>query len=181
MNVQDEQTGTERSDTATWIPMTPGLDPVPAAADLNVVFRTQPRPVQARHRVAYRTALLVLVLASFNRGAASFVHLHTVMWATRSSRTRQMFIAWWSGRRVRDTATDRFDPDLQVTLNLALVDELVQLSGNRQRVRLTDKGRGLADLINDDSELLAVDKSFLGKLSHLSDAEMQRKLGQVSQ
>src|SRR5437870_4089809 len=66
---------------------------------MNVVFRLQPKPIQARHRVTYRTALLVLVLSRFNKNAAKLTNLHTVVWATRSKRTRQMFTAWWMGRR----------------------------------------------------------------------------------
>jgi hypothetical protein len=179
-DISDNDADMDDSDAAAWLLTNTAVDRLPAADDLNVVFRAQPKPVRARHRVAYRTSLLVLVLSRFNRGAANLAHLHTVMWATRSARTRQMFSAWWNGRRFYANSTERFDPDLQITLNLALVDELVELAGSTRRIRLTSKGRELARLIEENSELLAIDKSFLGKLDQLSDAAMERKLGEVS-
>lgn len=147
--------------------------------DVNVVFRRQPKPVPARHRVVYRTALVVLVLSRFNQGAAKLTNLHTLMWATRTARTRRMFGAWWQGRRFYTTTTERLDPDLQVTLNLALVDGLIEPAGQGTRVRLGDKGRELARLIDQDDELLKVEKAFLIGLDRLSDSAMERRLATV--
>ncbi len=74
--------------------------------------------------------------------------------------------------------TQRLDPDLQVTLNLALVDGLLEPAGaDRQRVRLTDKGVALVGLIDAENELLAVEKAFLATLAPLSDAAVARHLG----
>jgi hypothetical protein len=150
------------------------------AAEVDVVFRRQPRPVAARHRVAYRTALLVLVLSRFNQEAAKLTNLHTLMWATRTARTRRMFAAWWAGRRFFFTTTDRIDPDLQVTLNLALVDGLIVPGTNRARVQLADKGRDLARRIDALDDLLVVEKAFLAGLERLSDGAMERRLEAVS-
>jgi hypothetical protein len=155
------------------------VDTEAVPSDVNIVFRQQPKPVEARHRIAYRTALLVLVLSRFNRGAAKLTNLHTVMWATRSARTRRMFSAWWSGRRFYNTATDRLDPDLQITLNLALVDGVIAPASKGTRVRLTDKGQELARLIDQETGLLAVEKLFLGTLQRISDASIENKLGEV--
>src|SRR5256885_1051478 len=108
------------SDESTlWETAAASVEAEAVPSDIKIVFRRQPRLIEARHRVAYRTALLILVLSRFNRYTAKLTNLHTVMWATRSSRTRRMFDAWWAGRRFYDVATDRMDPDLQVTLNLA--------------------------------------------------------------
>ena len=145
-------------------------------ADVDIVFRRQSKPVPARHRVTYRTSLLVLVLSRFNRGAAKLVNLHTVMWATRTARTRRMFTAWWEGRRFYVTASDRIDPDLQVTLNLALVDGLIEPGSRQTRVVLADKGRELARRIDEVEGLLGAEKAFLTGLTGLSDAAMDRRL-----
>jgi hypothetical protein len=166
-----------RDDAALWAAAP--VDHESVSNDIEVVFRRQPKPVEARHRVAYRTALLVLVLSRFNKGAAKLMNLHTIMWAMRSSRTRRMFSAWWNGRRSYNTVTERLDPDLQVTFNLALVDGVVAPAANGSRVVLTDKGQELSRLIDEQSQLLAVEKSFLGEFARLSDASMERALGQV--
>lgn len=154
--------------------MNRGADVDGRAAELDVVFRQQAKPVPARHRVAYRSAALVLVLSRFNQGAAAIPHLHTVMWSLRSPRTRQMFSAWWRGRRFAFTSTERIDPDLQVTLNLAVVDGLVTPTGKGRRVRLTGKGEALAARIEDEPELLTVEKAYLDGLGKLTDAAMKR-------
>jgi len=151
----------------------------PVSSEVDIVFRRQPKPVEARHRVAYRTTLVVLVLSHFNMGAARLTNLHTVMWATRTARTRQIFRAWWEGRRFYNSSTERLDPDLQITLNLALVDGLLEPSGQGTRVRLTDKGAELARLLDNEPEVLSIEKGFLGALGRLSDASMDRRLGEV--
>jgi hypothetical protein len=149
------------------------------AGDVDIVFRRQPKPVAARHRLAYRTALVVIVLSRFNREAAKLTNLHTLMWATRTSRTRRMFAAWWHGRRYYFTATNRIDPDLQVTLNLAIVDGLIAPGASNGRVQLTDKGRDLAGRIHGLEDLLVVEKAFLNDLGRLSDAAIERRLAGV--
>ncbi len=101
------------------------VGPADEGLEIPVVFQRQPRPLEARHRVAYRTALLVPVLSRFRGSAASVENVHLFMWATRSARTRQLLQAWWAGRRFAGTITQRLDPDLQVTLNLAAADGLV--------------------------------------------------------
>lgn len=175
--MNDPITETAGEDSVLWALVASTGDTVSIPTDLDVVFRRQPKPVDARHRVAYRTALLVLVLARFNRRAAKLSSLHTMMWATRSSRTRRMFSAWWDGRRSYNTLTERIDPDLEITLNLALIDGVVEPVGQTARVRLTTKGSQLAGLIAADQELLRVEKSFLDTFSKMSDTALEKKLG----
>jgi hypothetical protein len=164
---------------ALWQLAASSVDAEPVSAEVDIVFRRQPKPVEARHRIAYRTALVVLVLSHFNRGAAKLTNLHTIMWATRTSRTRRIFKAWWYGRRFYNSPTERLDPDLQITLSLALVDGLLTPAGNGTRIRLTDKGIELARFLEAEAGLLVIEKRFLGDLERLSDASMERKLGEV--
>lgn len=143
-----------------------------------VVFRSQPHPLEARHRVVFRTALLVLVLGFFNQGAARLENVHLMMWAMRSARTRRLLMAWWHGRRFVGTVTVRTDPGLDITINLARVDGLIEAAGsNLQRLRLTTKGRALFDLIGTDGRLLEEEKRFLASLGSLSDAAVDRHVG----
>jgi hypothetical protein len=142
-----------------------------------VVFRPRPAPVPARHRFAYRTSVLVLTLGHFNRQSAKVANLHLLTWAMRSSRTRSMFSNWWAGRRYADTVTSRIDPELDVTLNLALVDGLIEPLSDRSRVRLSGKGSALAKLIEASEDTLLSEKAFLSQLPALSDTTITRRLG----
>jgi hypothetical protein len=177
MSDQSPDTAQPPVDESAW--STASVRPDVDTSDVNVFFRRQSKPVPARHRVAYRTALLVLVLSRFNQHAAKLTNVHTLMWATRTARTRRMFTAWWEGRRFYFTATDRIDPDLQVTLNLALVDGLIEPGTNRTRVQVAEKGRELARRMDELENLLVVEKAFLNSLERLSDGAMERRLTAV--
>lgn len=145
-----------------------------------VTFTQRPKQLEARQRLPYRTALLVLTLSRFNRNSASLVHIHTLMWATRTRRTREMFVAWWAGRRLANASTSRIDPDLQITLNLAIIHGLVEPVADRKRIRLTEKGIQLAQVVESADGLLSPEKSFLDSLGALNDARMNRQLGEVA-
>jgi hypothetical protein len=150
--------------------------------EIRAGFHKRPRAMEARRRVVYRTSLLVLVLSRFNGNAAKLQNVHLFIWATRTARTRRLLSGWWSGRRYATTQLQKLDPDLQITIGLAIADGLVAVTGNnRQRIRLTAKGEGLAHAINGDEELLAVEKRFLETFPRLSDAAVARNLGVSSE
>lgn len=70
------------------------------------------------------------------------------------------------------------DPDLDLTIRLALADGLIQTAGsNRQRLKLTEKGDLLAAAIDDMPSLLTIEKAFLETLGTLSDGALDRMLG----
>ena len=145
-------------------------DPV----DAPVVFRQRPRPLLAEHRVSYRLATVVLVLSRFRSTAASLQSLHLISWAIRTRRSRSMLLAWWGGRRFADTITERLDPALTVTLNLAISHGLVRLLPAGQRLQLTEAGAELARTVDETEELLVTEKAFLTELMPLNDARVAR-------
>ena len=91
-----------------------------------------------------------------------------------------MFRSWWTGRRLANALTARIDPDLQITLNLAMVHGLVEPTPDRRRIRLTGKGLELAMLVNGELDLLQAEKSFLELLGPLNDSKVDRQLGEVT-
>lgn len=157
--------------------MTATLRPQDGPLTAPVVFTERPAAVPARQRIAYRTASLVLTLGTFNRSAASIANLHLLTWAQRSRRTRAVFLAWWSGRRFADMVTVRIEPDLELTLNLARAHTLIATMSSPGRVKLTDQGQALRQLIVDDEGTLAVEKQFLAQLTKLSDSTLTQRLG----
>jgi hypothetical protein len=151
--------------------------------DAPVRFHRQARPLPAEQRVAYRLATLALTLSRFRGATASVEYLHLLGWAIRTRRSRSMLQAWWSGRRMADTVTERLDPNLPVTLNLARVHDLVRLTGTgtqRRRVALTQQGAALAARVEEDTTLLRTEKAFLAGLEPLNDARIARVLGGIT-
>lgn len=146
------------------------------AGEATVVFRRRAKTLEARQRVAYRTSLLVLVLAHFNQRAASVQSLNSIFWATRNSRTRRMFKNWWSGRYSITSNTERSDPGLGVTVRLAVVDGLIVPLRGGERVKLTEKGGQLAEAILAEPNLMRDERLFLSELGPLSDAAVVRRL-----
>jgi hypothetical protein len=148
--------------------------------DARVRFHRLPRPLPAEQRVAYRLATLVLILSRFKRATASVESLHLISWATRSRRSRAILLSWWDGRRFADTVTERLDPNLQVTLNLAVVHGLARVANAaRRRIGLTEQGGALAARLYADDGLLRIEKRFLASLGALSDGRISRVLGEV--
>jgi hypothetical protein len=146
--------------------------------DAPIRFRRQPRLLLAERRISYRLALLALILSRFHKNTGSIAHLNLLFWAMRSERSRSMLLAWWAGRRFADTVTERTDPSLQVTLNLALSHELVGIGGNqKKRVALTSTGAALANSVDAEEDLMVIEKNLLSQLGILSDSQITRRLG----
>jgi len=152
-------------------------DTVAGAEELRVVFREQPRPLPARQRIAYRTAVLLVTLDNFRGGAAAVANLHIVLWALRSTRTRTLFKNWWTGRRIFDFVSQRIEPTLDISVRLALADGLIELVGaKKHRLHLTAKGQALADAVSNTEDLLSAEKALLKAVFPLSDAEFDRRV-----
>jgi hypothetical protein len=165
--------------------LTPGFGNNADAIELDdletpVRFHRQPRSLPAEQRVAYRLATLVLTLSRFNHTTASVESLNLISWATRTRRSRATLLSWWDGRRFADTVTERLDPNLPVTLNLAVAHGLAGIVNvARRRVALTEHGGALAARLDAADGLLRIEKRFLASLGTLSDGRIGRVRGKV--
>ncbi|MEV5520233.1 hypothetical protein AB0N43_07130 [Streptomyces pseudogriseolus] len=146
-----------------------------------VEFRSQPHPIPADARVAYKLAQVALVLYSFNRNSASIENLHLFTWSLQSRRSGQMLLSWWSGSRYASTVTQRSDPHLPVALNVGLLRGMVGITGaNHNRVTLQPSGVLLAQRIISDDDLMTTEKTYLRQFNKLSDAAVSRRLARNS-
>jgi len=153
-------------------------DAVTNAEELRVVFREQPRPLQARQRIAYRTAVLLVTLDSFRNKSSAVANLHIVLWALRSPKTRTLFKNWWAGTRLLDFVSQRIEPTLDISVRLALADGLIELTGaQKHRLKLTTKGQAMADAVNATDNLLVAEKQLLKLVAPLSDAGFEKRVG----
>jgi hypothetical protein len=147
-------------------------------ANAAVQFTRRPRLVRAEQRLGWRLGLVVIVLSRFNRTAGTVGHLHVLSWALRSQRSRQVFLAFWEGRRAAGEIVNRMDPSLPLTLSLAAAHGLIEVKDNR-RVGLTESGKALAKRIKSADDLFATELGYLDRLGSLRDARMERLLGPV--
>ncbi|MFE1689853.1 hypothetical protein ACFW64_19170 [Streptomyces albidoflavus] len=146
-----------------------------------IEFRSQPHPIPADARVAYKLAQVALVLNHFNRNSASIENLHLFTWSLQSRRSGQMLLSWWSGSRYASTVTQRSDPHLPVALNVGLIRGMVSISGtNHNRVTLQPPGVLLAQHIMSRDDLMSAEKAYLHQFHKLSDAAVSRRLARAS-
>ncbi|MEY9841238.1 hypothetical protein [Streptacidiphilus sp. EB103A] len=146
-------------------------------ANTLVKFRSQPHPIPADARVAYKLAQVALVLNAFNKHSATIENLHLFTWSLQTRRSGEMLAAWWSGHRYASTVTQRSDPHLSIALNVGLIRGMVTVSGaNSNRITLEQPGILFAQQITADDGLMVAEKNFLHQFNKLSDAAVSRRL-----
>ncbi|MEW2262506.1 hypothetical protein ACGF5T_08260 [Streptomyces sp. NPDC047853] len=150
-------------------------------ANARIEFRSQPHPIPADARVAYKLAQVALVLSAFNNNSATIENLHLFTWSLQSKRAGQMLLSWWSGSRYANTVTQRSDPHLPVALNVGLIRGIVSITGaSHNRVTLQPPGVLFAQQIELDEELMSAEKAYIRQFSKLSDAAVARRLTRAS-
>lgn len=146
-----------------------GVDPV-------VRFQDRRTVLAASNRVTWRLSLLVLVVAKCRGQTASFASLHLLMWGLRSSHANNLLTSWLTGQVVPDLVTSRMDPLLDTTVRLAVAEGLVEVTSTG-RVKVLERGKELAALIDADNELLKVEKDTLRAIAPLSDTSLAQRMG----
>lgn len=133
------------------------------AINSGVRFARRPDPVPADLRFHWRVAALVLVLHRCRSDTATLQQLHVLTWALRSEETRKTFIRWSTGDKRPDDVIVRYDPALSLSVDLATGFGLVERT-DKGHVTLSDTGERLAVAIENESQILIVEKSFLDLL-----------------
>lgn len=144
-----------------------------------VLFTRRPAYVPVAARLPWRLTLICLVLSRFRNSSARIEHLHLVHWALTTPKTRQQLKVWLDGIRPMDTATVRLDPALGSTLSIAHAEGIVSVLASR-KISLTDVGARLVAEIEQQTELLLVEKEYLSSLGPLTEAGLTRQLGAIS-
>lgn len=127
-------------------------------------------------RTAWRLSILCLLLQRGRANTLSLEHLHVLWWSIRTAKSRDLLLRWFDGARSPDELLVRFDPSLTVTLDLALGQGLVtrKTSGS---IRLATAGVSLATSINEQENLMVVEKAFLAALpANISQRQVQELL-----
>lgn len=133
------------------------------SVDARIQFRTRTEPIPGDFRTAWRVAALCLILRHSRADSAPVEQLHTLWWAIRSEHTRNLFLKWHEGSKSPDELLVRFDPSVDVTIDLTLGAELASREPSGT-IKLTPTGKSFADDIAQGSSLVA-ERAFLQSLS----------------
>jgi hypothetical protein len=153
----------------------------PDPNNVPIEFSNTPVLISVRNRVPWRTVILCLILSRFRGKQATLSHLQILSWAIETDATRARFKIWLSGARPMDRATSRVDPELNITVTLALGLGLVDVIGTTHKVKLLDLGIDLVKEIDGHEELLQVEKRYLAELAPLNESRLQTTLGALAE
>jgi hypothetical protein len=140
--------------------------------EAEVILRPTPHSMPGQLRTVRRLALLSLLLDSCRDSQANLRQLHVLNWAARSRQSREVFLGFVKGFVPPDEAVVRFDPSLPRVLKYAiseglisdrdvgLLDDVPSERLTSYRVKLTPKGKELAELVS-ESDLLTDERLFL--------------------
>lgn len=138
--------------------------------DKRIVFKKKPIPIPAEYRPMYQIALIVLVLKYCCRSCtSSLLKLHLFSWCLYSKNNMEILMRFIDNGYRMGVPHWTIDPALNRALDLAIADGFCENAGNN-RYRLTSKGHELASKLEEDKELLVLEKNFLiqigrGKIS----------------
>jgi hypothetical protein len=127
-------------------------------------FQRRAENIPGDFRTAWRVTVLCLLLRHCRADSAPVGQLHTLWWAIRSARSRDLFLRWYEGEKSPDELLVRFDPSVDVTIDLAVGAGLVvrEASG---AIKLADPGRNLADRVGAEDGVLTEEKRFLSSMT----------------
>lgn len=128
--------------------------------DVPFTFRAQPSPLPGDLRIAWRIALLLLILLHSRGQKASLQKLHVLNWASRTAETRRLFFRFVRRTLDKDELIPRIEPSLNRAVDFALGEGLVRIE-NAKNLKLTPRGLGTAKQIDEAPDCLVDEKSFL--------------------
>ena len=124
-------------------------------------FMRRPRDLPGDFRIAWRIALIILILGECSVGKkASLRKLHALNWISHSKENRDRFAAVANGASQPDDLLIRIEPSLNRAIDFGVGEKLLEwVNGNR--VKLTELGEKVLKKINSGPECMATERHFL--------------------
>ena len=130
--------------------------------DVPFSFRRRPIPLAADERLAYRLAILLLLLRDCSRGNKSTLkRLHFLDWAVQDA-DRAVAVKEMTGLADLGRTIIRYDPLVDAALRFAAAEKLITIDA--ARIELTDSGSTFLKSIDADGDLLSVEKAAMRTL-----------------
>ncbi len=153
-------------------------DELGAEDEATIVLHARNQAYPGQFRTVRRLALITLLLKACRSEQASLPQLHVLNWAVRTPESRSAFLAFLRREVPPDEAVVRFDPTLPRAIQYAIEEQIVTdreavqatLDGRIEakvgdyRIKLTEKGRVIAEAV-EDADVLVDERIFLERLS----------------
>ena len=136
--------------------------------DAQISFTRRSSAVHGDLRPTWRLCFIVLLLHRLGRGGvASLEKVHTINWASRTAQGRERFERLLDGHGRPSDCVVRFEPALNRALRFANQEGLIDiraLSSGGARIALTDKGRLLAQQLDEHTDIFVTELEFFDHL-----------------
>lgn len=134
------------------------------AIDRSFRFTRRPMAIAAELRPDWKIGALLLILHLSSRGGKSSLRrLHILNWALRSAKNRAEFEQVREHQQRLFSFQFRFEPALARAIDLAVGEKLIEWV-DRDRLRITEKGkRWLTDILKDES-VMREERDFLKRI-----------------
>jgi hypothetical protein len=133
-----------------------------ALLDVPFQFRRRPVPLPADERLAYRLAVLLLLLRDCSRSNKSTLkRLHFLDWAAGGI-DRVELVKGMKNLHELGRAIIRYDPLVDAALRFAAAEKLVRIENSR--ITLTEHGLAFLKAIDSDADLLGAEKGAMRTL-----------------
>jgi hypothetical protein len=130
--------------------------------DTTFTFSVRPFRVPADRRVVWRLATLLLLVDKMRGGQATLKQLHATSWAMRAAENQDLLLNALAGIRQPDLPVGRFDPAVNLALDVAVGERLLIRDGDK--FLMTDRGKRLLNQIKEDNSVLKGEKQFLSRI-----------------
>lgn len=139
-------------------------------------FTARPIPIPGDSRIAWRLALLCILIRRGRANRLALEHLHVLWWAARSHEARETVVRRLGGNAEPDEFVVRYDPSLAVTLDLAIGQGLVTVAPSGL-FELSTAGVSFADETMQLQGEFTTERSFVERLPrNLTQAQMKTLL-----
>ena len=121
--------------------------------------------------------MVAIILHICCRGKrSSITRLHLLNWAARSAKNKEMLIVFLENRTSPMTALIRYEPGFNRAIEYALADKLVEMTGKKGSVKLTEKGQIFSNEILVDDEVFRDEKEFLRTIGAAVTEDLAKSL-----
>lgn len=143
-----------------------------------LVFRPRPKSVPADLRISWRLSMTLLALHYCRGKRASFIKLHLLNGALRSSIARGRLLKFLNGNSDLETCTIRVEPAFSRNLDLLIGKGLAEWSvaSARLGVRMTPQGINVAKQIDAEEGLFTDEREFLATTGHQVTERLVRSI-----
>lgn len=130
------------------------------------VFRDQPTAIKGDLRPLWRMCLVVLLMRKCCRSnRTSYAKLHVLNWAMLNEANRAKLLRLANGESEPTDVLVRIEPFLNVAVNYALGEGLIEQK-NGDRLVLSTRGVTLADKLIEMEEVFESEKQFIAVLGN---------------